>query len=487
MNLNWRAFSKIVGFTLLFIGLSMLPSLLIAGIYHEKPAFLAFACTLAGTCLVGALLAHLGRDYEESVHIRDGVLIISTIWIAVSLIGAVPFMASGTIPNFIDAFFESCSGFSTTGSSILNDVEILPKSILFWRSFTQWIGALGILVFAIGLMPALGINGVNVTVADAPKPTLDSLSPKVTDKLRFLLVLYISVTIIEAALFYFGGMSFFDSMIHTFSSVSTGGFSSYNDGFARFDSLFLEIVMIVFMLLVSTNFNLLYNSYKQRHNYFKDNSELDFFIVMVLTATVLITINLYTSGTYDSSVESLRQSIFQTTSVISTTGYATADFSLWPTFSKMVLLMLMFTGGCAVSAGGGLKLLRVLVLLKLIKRGIATQLHPNAVVNIHIDESTIPSETVTNIANHTFLYFATVMISTLLLSLDGFDIITNFTSVITCLGNIGAGFNLVGPMSSFSMFSGAAKLFLSFLMLAGRLELFVLLMIFTPKFWRPHF
>ena len=487
MNINWRAFSRIVGFSIFAVGLSMLPSLIIAGIYHETPAFLAFMYTLAGTCFIGSLLIFAGRDYEENIRIRDGALIVSAIWLLASLAGAVPFMVSGAIPGFFDAFFESCSGFSTTGSSILNDVELLPKSILFWRSLSQWLGAAGILIFAIALMPALGISGQNVTVKDAPKRTLDSLSPKITDTLKFILTLYIIFTILELILLTCSKMTFFDALIHTFSSVGTGGFSSYNDGIAHFGSFYIEAVILVFMFLAGTNFNLFYMSFKQEYNYFKENSEFKFYFVMIMSATVLLMVNLYTSGTYSNSIEAMRHSVFQTTSIITTTGFASADFALWPTFSKMVLLLLMLTGGCAASAGGGLKLIRILVLLKLIRRGIATQLHPNAVVNIHVNESTIPPETVTNITNHTFLYVSVAMISTLVLSLDGFDLITNFTSVITCLGNIGPAFNLAGPMASFSMFSGPAKLLLSFLMLAGRLELFTLLMILTPKFWRHHF
>ena len=487
MNINWRAFSRIVGISVFAIGLSMLPSLIIAGIYHEKPAFLAFMYTLIGACLAGVIMAVAGREYEENIRIRDGAVIVSAIWLLASLIGSVPFMVSGAIPGFFDAFFESCSGFSTTGSSILNDIELLPKSILFWRSFTQWLGAAGILIFAIALMPALGISGQNVTVKDAPKRTLDSLSPKVTDTLKFVFWTYIAFTVLEVVLLSFSKMTFFDALVHTFSSVGTGGFSSYNDGIAHFGSFYIEAVVMIFMFLAGTNFNLYYMSFKQQYNYFKENSEFRLYLVVIMSATVLLTVNLYLSGTYGNAVDAMRHSLFQTTSVLTTTGFASADFALWPTFSKMILLLMMFTGGCAASAGGGLKLIRVLVLLKLIKRGIAIQLHPNAVVNIHVNDSTIPPDTVTNIANHTFLYVAVAMISTFVLSLDGFDLITNFTSVITCLGNIGPGFNLVGPMSGFSMFSDPAKFLLSLLMLAGRLELFTLLMILTPKFWRPNF
>lgn len=252
----------------------------------------------------------------------------------------------------------------------------------------------------------------------------------------------------------------------------------------HFDSFYLEMVITIFMILCGTNFNLFYLSFKQRWNYFRYDSEFKLYICIIASFTVLIALNLVFSNVYKNGIEAFRYSIFQVSSVITTTGYATADFNLWPTFSRMLLLILMFVGGCASSTGGGMKVIRILVLLKLIRRGIATSLHPNAVVNIRLNDRTIPSDTVTNTANHAFLYLLLILFSTILVSLDGFDLITNFTAVVTCIGNIGPGFHLVGPMGSFSMFSAPVKLLLSMLMLTGRLELFTLMIILTQKFWR---
>ena len=484
--MSWRALCKIVGLALLVIGLTMIPSLIVAGIYHELPALLAFLYTIFWSAGVGIPMMNLGQDFEEDLRIRDGFLVVTLVWLIAALMGAVPFWMSGAIPDFIDAFFESCSGFTTTGCSILTDIESLPKSILFWRSFTHWIGGMGILIFAIALMPSLGISGQNVIVSEAPGPTLDKLTPKISDTAKMLYSIYFLFTVIETVLLCLGGMSLFDSLIHTFGSVGTGGLSNYSDSVAHFDSAYIQIVITVFMILCGTNFNLFYLSYKQRWNYFKHDSEFKLYIGIIIGFSLLIMLNLRFSGVYDNIGESLRHSLFQVSSVITTTGYATADFNLWPSFSKILLLLLMFVGGCASSTGGGIKVIRILVLLKLIRRGIATSLHPRAVVNIRLNDTTIPSETVTNAANHAFLYLVLLFSSTLLLSLDGFDIITNFTAAITCLGNIGPGFNLVGPMGGFSMFSGPAKLLCSFLMLAGRLELYTLMIILTPKFWRPN-
>lgn len=486
MNLSWRAFSKVMGLAFIVIGITMLPSLVTAGIYHEKPAFLAFTITILGTFVIGAPLMFIGRDFEEDLRIRDGFLVVTLCWLIAGLAGAAPFIISGAIPNFFDAFFESCSGFSTTGCSILTDIESLPRSILFWRSFTHWIGGMGILIFAIALMPSLGISGQNVVTSEAPGPTLDKITAKMSDTAKALYTIYLIFTVVLTILMMLGGLSLYDALVHSFGTVGTGGFSSYGDGIAHFNSLYLEMVITFFMILCGTNFNLFYMSVKQKFNYFTYDAEFKFYIAIIGVFTLLIAANLYFSNVY-SSGESLRYSVFQVSTVITTTGYATADFNLWPTFSKMLLLMLMFVGGCASSTGGGIKVIRILILLKLIRRGIATRLHPNAVVNVRINDTTIPSDTVTNTANHAFLYLAMVFISTIFISLDNFDLITSFTSVVTCLGNIGPGFELVGPMGNFAMFSNHSKLLLSLLMLAGRLELFTLLIILTPKFWRQNY
>ncbi|MCQ4635322.1 TrkH family potassium uptake protein [Anaerovorax odorimutans] len=483
MNLSLRAVCRIIGLVLLVIGASMIPSLAVAGIYSEMPALLAFLSTIliAGVC--GFILIRFGHRSTAILKVRDGFLIVTLCWIVSALIGAVPFVISQSIPSFIDAFFETCSGFSTTGASILSDVEALPKSILFWRSFTHWIGGMGILIFAIALMPSLGINGQNIAVSEAPGPTLDKITPKMSDTAKVLYAVYIIFTVVETVLLCLGGLSLYDALIHTFGSVGTGGYSNYGDSVAHFNSAYVDIVITVFMVLSGANFNLYYMSLRRGiRTLFKD-AEFRFYLFITASVTALISLNLLLSNYYESIGQAVRYSAFQTASILTTTGFATTDFDLWPTFSKMLLMLLMFIGGCSSSTGGGVKVIRVLILLKLIRRGIATRLHPSAIVNVKLNGSTVPADTVTAIANHAFLYIVVIFISTILISLNNFNLVTSFTSVITCLGNIGPGFELVGPTANFSIYAGPAKVLLSFLMLAGRLELFTLFILLTPKFW----
>lgn len=486
MNLSLRAVCRIIGLALLVVGASMLPSLAAAAIYKETVPLFAFLWTILFAAAAGILLLRFGHRSTAVLKIRDGFLIVTICWIVSALLGAVPFMTSGSIPNFFDAFFESCSGFSTTGASILEDIELLPRSILFWRSFTHWIGGMGILIFAIALMPSLGINGQNIAVSEAPGPTLDKITPKMSDTAKALYATYIVFTVVETVLLCLGGLTLYDSLIHTFGSVGTGGFSCYNDSAAHFDSVYVDIVITVFMFISGANFNLYFLSLKNGISTLINDAEFRFYALITAVVTVLIAANLYFSHCCAGIASSLRYSAFQTVSILTTTGFATADFNLWPAFSKMLILLLMFIGGCSSSTGGGIKAVRILIVLRLIRRGIATRLHPNAVVTVKLNDRTVPVDTVTAISNHLFLYMAVVFISGLLLSLNNFDLVTSYTSVLTCIGNIGPGFELTGPASNFSIFAGPSKLLLSFLMLAGRLELFTLLILLTPKFWNPN-
>ena len=485
MNLSLRAVCRIIGLVLFVVGFSMMPSLIVAGIYKEVPALLTFLSTILFAAVAGLFLVYVGHKSTAKLKVRDGFLIVTLCWIVSAALGAVPFVISQSIPNFFDAFFESCSGFSTTGASILTDIESLPKSMLFWRSFTHWIGGMGILIFAIALMPSLGISGQNIAVSEAPGPTLDKITPKMSDTAKALYAIYIIFTIVEVILLCLGGLNLYDSLIHSFGTMGTGGFSNYNNSVAHFNSAYVDIVITVFMVLAGANFNLYYMSLRRGVGRLLGDAEFRFYLLIVAAVTILIAFNLYSSHYYESAAESARYSIFQTASILTTTGFATTNFDLWPTFSRMLLLLLMFIGGCSSSTGGGIKVIRILILLKLIRRGLATRLHPNAVVTVRLNDRTVPADTVTAISNHAFLYMAVVFISTILISLNNFDMVTSFTSVITCLGNVGPGFELVGPSANFSIYAAPAKLLLSFLMLAGRLELFTLFILLTPRFWNP--
>lgn len=485
MVLNYRAIIKLSGIIIVLLAGLMLPSLLVSVIYREEEAIRSFIYTILPMLVIGGIIMIAVKADFNHLRIRDGFVIVALCWTLGSALGAIPFVLSGYIPNFINAFFETASGFTTTGSTILSDIEILPKGLLFWRSFTHWIGGMGIIVFAIALLPMLGISGQRIAKAETTGPTFGKLTPKLTESAKILYTIYIGLTILEVVLLMFGGMDLYDSLIHTFGSVGTGGFSNYNTSIAHFNSLYIEIVVMVFMVLAGTNFTLYYYALRGHWREFFSDSELRCYLLILGSATLLITLNLWFSSTCDSIGQSLRFSAFQSASIMTTTGFGSADFDLWPTFSKMILFFLMFIGGSSSSTAGGMKVIRILLLFKLIKRGIAVRLHPRAVIAIKINEKPIPADTISAVANFSFLYVGIFFIGTLLLSLENYDLETTASAVAACLSNIGPGFNLVGPVLNFSLFSDAATFMLAILMLIGRLELFTIILLFTKQFWNP--
>lgn len=485
MVLNYRAIIKISGIIIVLLAGFMLPSLLVSAIYGESDAIRAFLCTIMPMFFLGGIILTAVKADLDHLRIRDGYAIVALCWIIGSILGAVPFFISGSIPNFIDAFFETASGFTTTGSSILTDVERLPKGMLFWRSLTHWIGGMGIIVFAIALLPMLGISGQRIAKAETTGPTFGKLTPKLTESAKILYIIYIGMTAAEVVLLVLGGMSLFDSLIHTFGSVGTGGFSNYNASVAHFDSIYVEIVIAVFMTLAGMNFTLYYHALKGRWREFFSDGELRLYLIVLLSAVLLIALNLRTSNTYHSIGQALRYSLFQSASIMTTTGFASADFDLWPTFSKMILFFLMFIGGCSSSTAGGIKVIRILMIFKQMKRGIAIRLHPRAVIAIKINGKPVSADTNSAVANFVYLYIGIFFVGTLLLSLENFSLETTVSAVAACLGNIGPGFHLVGPVLNYSIFSDASTLMLAVLMIIGRLELFTIILLFTRQFWNP--
>ncbi|HWQ77510.1 MAG TPA: TrkH family potassium uptake protein [Anaerovoracaceae bacterium] len=485
MVFNYRAVIKLIGIITVLLAAFMLPSLVVSWIYGEADAAAAFIRTMVPMLVAGAVITLSVKANFNHLKIRDGYVIVALCWTLASALGAVPFVISGYIPNFCDAFFETASGFTTTGSSILTDIEALPKGLLFWRSFTHWIGGMGIIVFAIALLPMLGISGQRIAQAETTGPTFGKLTPKLTDSSKILYTIYIFMTVLQAALLCLGGMSLFDSLINTFGSVGTGGFSNYNISITHYGNLYYELVIGVFMLLAGVNFTLYYYILRGHWRDFFADSEMKCYLIVFSSAVLLIALNLWLSGSYNSMGLSLRYSFFQSASIMTTTGFASADFDLWPSFSKMILFILMFIGGCSSSTAGGIKAVRFLLLLKLMKRGIAIRLHPRAVVSIKINGKPISADTVSASVNFIILYFVTFFAGTILLSLENFDLITTASAVAACLGNIGPGFNMVGPMVNFSLFSDASTLMLAFVMLIGRLELFTIILLFTRQFWNP--
>ena len=469
------------------MGLAMIPSLMAAVIYQEKTALVAFLTASIGLLVVGFVLFLAGEAIPAKLTIRDGFLTVSLCWFLASALGSLPFILSGSIPGFVNAFFETTSGFTTTGSSILANVEALPKSILFWRSFTAWTGGAAILVFAIALMPSLGLSGQKIAMTEAPDSVIKKATSQTFRAVRSLCAVYLAFSVAEALLLCLGGMSLFDSMIHTFGSVSTGGFSDYHDSIGHFDSAYIYLVITIFMLLPAFNFNWYYNAlHRGGGSMFKD-SELRFYMLLTGILILFIALDLRFSGTDGTTGQSFLDALFQTVSMITTTGFTTADYNFWPTFSKILLFMMMFIGGCSASAGGGIKAVRILLLLRLVARGIATRLHPSAVVIVKLNGRTLPGDTVSGIVNFTFFYTVVLFVFTVFLSLNNYDLITTVSSVAVCLGNVGPGFGPAGPAGSFSIYAPAAKLLLSFLMVCGRLELFAVFTLLIPKFWRHDY
>lgn len=486
MNLKCDSIFKIIGITMMVISLCMLPSVVVSFIYDNSSVYTPFLITMMVSAAIGFVFSLKNTERIQTLKIRDGFLIVTLCWIISGIIGAIPFVVTDSIPRFADAFFESCSGFSTTGASILSDVEALPKGILFWRSFTHWIGGMGILIFAIALMPSLGISGQNIAVSEAPGPSFDKVTAKMTDTAKALYTIYLIFTILETVLLMLGGMSLYDALINTFGSVGTGGFSNYSDSIGHFDSTYIRMVITAFMFLCGVNFNLYYISFKRGIKTLFRDSEFKMYVSIFVGSSLFIFAVLTISGHYESIKLAFTDSFFQVASILTTTGYATADYETWPAICQMVILLLMFVGGCSSSTGGGIKVIRILVILKLIKRGIAIQLHPNVIETIKLSDRNIPSDTVSSIANHLFLYISMVFIGAFIISFENVDMATCFSSVITCLGNIGPGFGLVGPSENFGILSDLSKYLLSIYMIAGRLELYTLFILLTPGFWNTN-
>lgn len=476
---------KLTGLLLLLLGVSMIPSLIVAVYYNEAVSIASFAGVIIPFIALGGAISWRMKDYEIRIKMRYGFLIVTLAWLLFPLGGALPLTISGAIPHYVDAFFEMCSGFSTTGSSILTNIESLPKSMLFWRSFSHWLGGMGIIVFMTAILPSIGIEGQLIANAETPGPTMDKLTPKYSDTARNLYMLYIGISVVECILLLMGGMGLYDSLVHTFGTVGTGGFSSYGDNVGHFTSPYIRWVIILFMMMCGVNFNLYFVMFRNGIRQMLKDEELRYYLGFIGVPTVLLTIALITSGTFTNMFKAVTSAAFNVVGMITTTGYGTDDFTKWPTFCQMLLFFMFFVGASTSSTGGGVKVLRILICMKLIKRGVMLKIHPNRIYTIKVSGRPVQQEVVTNIANFIFFYIMVVAAGMILISINGFDLITTLTSVLTCIGNVGPGFGLIGPADNFSIFSDFSKLVLSFLMIAGRLELFTFFMLFSTHYWNP--
>ncbi|MGM9639023.1 MAG: TrkH family potassium uptake protein [Butyricicoccaceae bacterium] len=461
--------------------LLLLPALV--GLYYHEKIWLYFLLAAAVAALCGGLLSH--RKPEDTViFAKEGFATVALAWIGLSAIGALPFWISGYVPNYIDALFEVVSGFTTTGASILPGVEHLPRALLFWRSFTHWVGGMGVLVFALAVIPMSDRRSMHIMRAEVPGPTVGKLAPKLRDTAKILYGLYILLSLAMFVLLLLGGMSPFDSAIHTFGTAGTGGFSCRNSSIAYYNSAYIDWVVTIFMALFGINFNLYYFLMIRNFKAAFRNEELWWYVGIMVCASLAIAVNIMPlKGTF---LNALRFSAFQVSTVMTTTGYATADFNLWPAFSKNLLVLLMFVGASAGSTGGGLKVSRLLIMAKAAKREIRRLLHPRMVTSVSMDDKPLNEATITGAYMYLVIYVFIAAASVLLLSLDGFDFETTFTAMAACFNNIGPGLGAVGPIGNYSAFSGFSKLILILDMLLGRLEIFPLLFGFAFPFWHSR-
>ncbi|MBQ8297238.1 MAG: TrkH family potassium uptake protein [Ruminococcus sp.] len=476
--MNYRMILFIIGQIMKAEGAFMALPIIVGLIYGESHVWVSFGIPMV--CQLAASFAlTLKKPKNNAVFSSEGFVSVALAWIIVSLTGALPFVLSGEIPNFADAFFETVSGFTTTGATILPDVEALSRSCLFWRSFTHWIGGMGILVFALAVMSSNDSRTMHMMRAECAGPKVGRLVSKSSFSARILYGIYISMTALEVILLLLGGMPLFDSLVHSFASAGTGGFSIYADSIGHYDSVYIEMVVAVFIILFGVNFNLYYYLIIKKFAQVYKNEELRVYLGVILTATVLIAVNIF--NIYDSVGSSLRYSFFMVASTITSTGFATADFTLWPEFSQTIILALMFIGSCAGSTGGGMKISRWIILVKTGLKELKYVLNPRAVVSVKMDGKPVEQDVIRGVTSYSILFVLIFVISMLLVSLDRYSIEETFSGVATCINNVGYGVGRLGPAGSFGGMNNFSTVILSIDMLIGRLEIYPLLMIFTIR------
>ena len=478
--MNIRSVFFILGKIILLVGLLMLVPVAVALIYREA-IWHTYLAVAASTIAVGAICSQLKKK-KLTIRAREGIAIAGLVWMLVSFFGALPFYISGEIPSLVDAVFETVSGFTTTGSTILSDIEALSHASLFWRSFTHWIGGMGVLVLGLAILPGDDTQSMHIMRAEVPGPTVGKLVSRIRVTARLLYIIYISLTLLEAVFLLIGGMPLYDSIVTSLATAGTGGFAIKNASIAAYDSAYIDAVITAFMLIFSVNFTLYYMILLGQLKTAIRSEELRWFFGIVVAATVLITINVL--PLYSGIFEALRYSSFQVASIISTCGFITANYDLWPTFSQAVLLLLMFIGGCAGSTGGGIKVYRVVVICKTAFANVRRQLFPRSVAPLKHEGKLLDDDIKNGITGYMFTYIAIAAVSVLIISLDNVSFAESFTAMVACLNNIGPGLGKIGAVGNFGDLSILSKIVLIFDMLAGRLEFFPMLAMFYPATWK---
>ena len=475
--MNFKVVFKIVGRVLTMEGIVMLLPMLVAIYYGEDVWPFIIASTVVTIAGMNLACINASKDF----YIREGFFTVALIWIATGVIGALPFYYSDLFPSFVDCLFESCSGFTTTGATILTDIEALPKGLLFWRSFTHWLGGMGVLVLATALIPTIGIRTKYLTQAESPGPVFSKLVPKQAQTSKILYGIYCALTLLEAICLKLAGMPWYDSFIHAFGTAGTGGFSNMNASVGAYNSMTIDMIISVFILLFSVNFAIHFLLLTRRFKDVIQSDELKFFLVIVVAATALICVDI--RHLYPDWIQTFRFAFFHVCSIISTTGFSTTDWLFWPYFAQMVLIILMFCGACAGSTGGGMKCSRILIMFRVIRREIHSIIHPRSVEVVKLDGKVVEEKTVRSILTFIGCYIMIILVVTLVVTLDNLSFGESFSAALTCVSNVGPGIGIVGPAGNFSSLSSLSKLVLSFTMIVGRLEIFPILLLFSPSAW----
>ena len=480
--MNGRMIARILGAVLLLLAVFLLLPLIVGLIYGENVR--GFALTIALSAALGLGLLLFLKPKSAEIYAREGFAAVGLVWITLGLVGALPLVLSGDIPHYIDAVFEVTSGFTTTGASVVPDVEALSRAGQFWRIFTHWLGGMGVLVFVMAVMPLGGDRSMHIMRAEVPGPTVGKLVPRARKTAMILYLIYLGLTLAETVLLLFGGMSFYDALLHSFASAGTGGFSTRAASVGAFDSAYIETVIGFFLLLFGTNFNLYYLVLVGRVKDALKSEELHWLWGIVACSVAAVAIGI--RPIYGSMATSLRHAFFNVTTIISTTGFGTEDYTKWPGYIQTLLVVLMFIGGCAGSTGGGLKISRVILLVKTAVSDVKKMVRPRSVNRVTLDGQRVSRETTSAVYTYFALFMLILLGCTFLVSFDGYDFATNFTAALSCMSNIGPGLSLIGPKGSFVIFSDFSKVVMSLTMLCGRLEIYAILILFLPSTWRKN-
>ncbi|MBN1114882.1 MAG: TrkH family potassium uptake protein [Oligoflexia bacterium] len=476
---------KLISILMIIISFFMFIPSAIAVYNGEISEFYGFIIPILITLFLSVILLLMTRKNEiDFLPARSGFMLVTFSWIFASFLGAMPFYLSGAIPSFTNAFFETISGLTTTGASILVDIESLPRSLLFWRSLTHWLGGMGIVVFTVAILPLLVIGGLQLIKAEAPGPTVDKITPRITETAKILWFIYIGLTVAETLLLMAGGMSLFDSLTHTFGTLATGGFSPKNSSVGFYNSPYIDLVITTFMILAGINFVMHFRIITGKISDVWKDTEIKVYLTIFIISTALIAV--FINGTYDNLWQNIRYAGFQAASILTTTGYATADFDQWPFAAKSILFALMFVGGCSGSTGGGIKVMRIVLLFKQGLNEMRYLIHPRGVFNLKLNGNTIKKDIMYSVSGFFFLYILVIIMVTLIVAASGAveNLSSSLTTALVTVGNIGPGFGRIGPSQNYAFFPDYLKWILSFAMLIGRLELYTVFVILTPRFWK---